>query len=42
MVHFSLNSKAFIRYLGKTRSSLGKNFLHPQKYVLPYTYDQTY
>jgi len=28
----------FVRYLGKTRSNLGKNFLHPQKYALPYTY----
>ena len=26
-----------IRYLGKTRSNLGKKFLHPQKYGLPYT-----
>jgi len=23
---------------GKTRSILGKRFLHPQKYALPYTY----
>jgi len=23
---------------GKTRSNLSKNFLHPQKYALPYTY----
>jgi len=23
---------------GKTRSNLGKNFLHPQNYALPYTY----
>jgi len=27
-----------MRYLGNTRSNLGKNFLHPQKYALPYTY----
>ena len=24
---------------GKTRSNLGKNVLHPQKYALPYAYD---
>ena len=24
--------------LGKARSNLGKNLLHPQKYALPYTY----
>jgi len=23
---------------GKARSNLGKNFLHPQKYAVPYTY----
>jgi len=23
---------------GKARSNLGKNFLHPKKYALPYTY----
>jgi len=23
---------------GKARSNLGKNFLHPQKYALPYAY----
>jgi len=23
---------------GKARSNLGKNFLHPPKYALPYTY----
>jgi len=28
-----------MRYLGKTRSHLGKNLLHPQKYALPYTYE---
>jgi len=28
----------FIRYLGKTRSNLGKKFWHPQKYALPHTY----
>jgi len=40
MVRFSLNIKTllFTRYLGKTSSNLGKNFLHPQKYPLPYTY----
>jgi len=27
-----------MRFLGKTRSKLGKIFLHPQKYALPYTY----
>jgi len=38
MVHFSVNiSLLFISYLGKTRTNLGNNFLHPQKYALPYT-----
>jgi len=32
----------FIRYLGKTRSNLGKHFLHPQKDALPYTHVQRY
>jgi len=32
----------FIRYLRKTRSNLGKNFLHPQKYAFPYTYAAGY
>jgi len=27
----------FIGYLRKTKSNLGKNFLHPQKYSLPCT-----
>jgi len=27
-----------MHYLGKTRSNLGKNDLHPQKYALLYTY----
>jgi len=31
-----------MRHLGKTRSNLGKNFLHPQKYALPHTYDNAY
>jgi len=30
-----------MRYMGKTRSNLGKNFLHPQKYALPYTNEYT-
>jgi len=40
MVRFSLKIKdlLFVRYFGKTRSHLGKYFLHPQKYALPYTY----
>jgi len=32
----------FVRYLEKTRSNLGKYFLHPQKYALQYTYDFEY
>jgi len=29
---------AFCTLFGKARSNLGKIFLHPQKYALPYTY----
>jgi len=41
MVHFSLNIKACCSYViwEKTRSNLDKNFLHPQKYALPYSGD---
>jgi len=41
MVRFSPNIKTFcLAYtlFWKARSNLGKNFLHPQKYALPYTY----
>jgi len=39
MVRFSFNIRlAVTRYLGKTRSNLGKHFLHSKKYELPYTY----
>jgi len=40
MVRFSLNIKdlLFICYLGNTRSNLGKHFLPPQEYALPYSY----
>jgi len=40
MVRFGLNIKdlLFTWYLGKTRSKLSKNILHPQNYALPYTY----
>jgi len=29
---------AFYTLFGKARSDLGKHFLHPQKFELPYTY----
>jgi len=29
---------AFYTLFGKARSNSGKNFLHPQKFALPYTY----
>jgi len=29
---------ALYTWFGKARSNLGKNFWHPQKYALPYTY----
>jgi len=32
---------AFHTLFGKARSNLGKNFLHPQKYALPYTYAES-
>jgi len=42
MVRFSLNIKTCCLYVisEKQDPNLGKNFLHPQKYALPYTYDQ--
>jgi len=41
MVRFGLKIKDLLVtcYLGKTRSNLDKNFLRPQKYALPYTYE---
>jgi len=43
MVRFGPNIKdlLFTCYLGKTRSNLGKNFLHPKKYALTYIYGLT-
>jgi len=41
LVRFSLNIKTWC-YLGKTRSNLGKRFLHPQNYALPYSYADKY
>jgi len=43
MARFSLNIKTCCLYVvWKTRSNLGKHFLHPQKHALPYTYGEDF
>jgi len=41
MARFRLDIKTcfLCTLIGKARSNLGKNFLHHQKYALPYTYE---